>query len=135
ITGRKTDLIIVGGRNLQPEDLEQVADRVPGLRPGRSVAFGIPDPLLGSERVVMICEVLPDADAEQQLAIERQLRRQVSQEIGVTIGEVRWVPRGWISKTSSGKISRPQNRDKFLEQFGDGEHNDAPGLARWPRGS
>jgi acyl-CoA synthetase (AMP-forming)/AMP-acid ligase II len=132
ITGRKTDLIIVGGRNIHPEDLEQVADKVPGLRPGRSVAFGVPDVLLGSERIVMVCEIAPDCDAEQQLAIERQLRRQVTHEIGVTIGEVRLVPRGWISKTSSGKTARPVNRQKFLEQYGREQRGDSKGSVPTP---
>ncbi|MGD9763854.1 MAG: AMP-binding protein [Candidatus Binatia bacterium] len=125
ITGRKKDLIIVGGRNVHPEDLEQIADKTPGLRPGRSVAFGIPDALLGSERIVVVCEVAADCDAEQQLAIERQLRRNVTREIGVTLGEVRFVPRGWISKTSSGKTARPVNRRRFLEQYGRAHAGDA----------
>ena len=132
ITGRKTDLIIVGGRNIHPEDLEQVADKVPGLRPGRSVAFGVPDALLGSERIVIVCEIAPDCDAEQQLAVERQLRRDVTHEVGVTIGEVRLVPRGWISKTSSGKTARPVNRRKFLELYGQEQGGDLNGSAPMP---
>ena len=117
VTGRKSDLIIVGGRKVQPEDLEQVADEIPGLLPGRSVAFGCDDPLLGSERIVMVCETRPDCDAEQKAALERQLRRQVLQEIGVTLGDVRLVARGWTIKTSSGKTARRTNRDKFLREL------------------
>lgn len=118
VTGRRTDLIIVGGRNIQPEDLEQVADTISGLRPGRSVAFGISDPVLGSERIVIVCEVPPDCEPAERLNIERQLRRRVTHELGGTIGEVRLVTPGWIRKTSSGKTSRPENRRKFLEDFG-----------------
>ena len=135
ITGRQTDLIIVSGRNIQPEDLEQIADKIPGLRPGRSVAFGVPDALLGSERIVMVCEILPDWDAGQRLTIERQLRRQVAHEVGVTLGDVRWVPRGWIIKTSSGKTTRPENRRKFLEQFGDGQAGNSMVFTPLPKGS
>jgi fatty-acyl-CoA synthase len=135
ITGRQTDLIIVSGRNIQPEDLEQIADKIPGLRPGRSVAFGVPDALLGSERIVMVCEILPDCDAGQRLTIERQLRRQVAHEVGVTLGDVRWVPRGWIIKTSSGKTTRPENRRKFLEQFGDGQAGNSMVFTPLPKGS
>ena len=40
ISGRK-DLIIVGGKNIYPQDLERLAMEVPGVHPGRVVAFGI----------------------------------------------------------------------------------------------
>ena len=117
VTGRKTDLIIVGGRNVHPEDLERVADEIPGLAPGRSVAFGIPDPELGSERIVMVCETNGACDADQKLALERELRRRVTEEIGVTLGAVRLVARGWVTKTSSGKTARGLNREKFLRDL------------------
>jgi len=39
ITGRKKDLIIVGGKNIYPQDLEAIANTTPGITPGRSVAF------------------------------------------------------------------------------------------------
>jgi len=48
VCGRKKDLIIVGGRNFHPEDIESIADGVEGIRPGRCVAFGIDDERLGS---------------------------------------------------------------------------------------
>ena len=51
------DLIIVGGKNIYPNDLEAIANEVPGVRPGRAVAFGVPDLRLGTEAVVMVCEV------------------------------------------------------------------------------
>jgi fatty-acyl-CoA synthase len=132
ITGRQTDLIIVGGRNIHPEDLEQIADKVDGLPPGRCVAFGVPDTQLGTDRIILVCEILPDCDDEQQRAIERRLRRLIAHEIGVTLGHVRFVPRGWISKTSSGKIARRDNRRNFLEQFCSDTASDATRPAPGP---
>ncbi len=41
VTGRKKDLIIVGGKNIYPQDIEALAMNVPGIHPGRAVAFGI----------------------------------------------------------------------------------------------
>ena len=128
LTGRKNDLIIVGGRNVHPEDLEPLADKVPSIYPGRVVAFGVPDERSGSERIVLLCETVPECDAQQQLAIERHLRRQVVQEFGVTLGDVRFLPRGWIIKTSSGKNARPSNRTKYLAQFAHG--NATPAASR-----
>src|SRR5262249_25043177 len=76
--GRRKDLIIVGGRNVYPEDLEGIADAVPGLQPGRSVAFGVFDERLGSERMVMVCELRDPAAAEQeQREVEHELRRRL----------------------------------------------------------
>src|SRR5262249_60594485 len=66
VCGRRKDLIIVGGRNVYPEDLEGIADAVPGLQPGRSVAFGLFDERLGSERVVMVCELRDPAATDEE---------------------------------------------------------------------
>jgi acyl carrier protein len=74
VTGRKSDLIICEGRNLHPEELERIADATPGLSPGRSVAFAVSDPALGSDRIVMVCEATA-SDSDQQLSVERTLRR------------------------------------------------------------
>jgi acyl-CoA synthetase (AMP-forming)/AMP-acid ligase II len=55
--GRKKDLIIVGGHNVMPEDLESLAGDVPGSRAGRVVAFGLADERIGTERLVVVCEL------------------------------------------------------------------------------
>jgi acyl-CoA synthetase (AMP-forming)/AMP-acid ligase II len=117
-TGRKSDLIIVGGRNLSPDEIEAVADGVAGLRPGRSVAFGIADASTGSERIVLACEVAAECDRATALALERELRRRMVDELEVALGEVCLVPHGWMIKTSSGKKARGQNRDKYLREYG-----------------
>jgi acyl-CoA synthetase (AMP-forming)/AMP-acid ligase II len=116
VTGRKSDMIIVGGRKFQPEDLEHVADSIEGLAPGRSVAFGIFDEAIGSDRIVMVCELSAPADGEQRVALVRELRAQIVQHIGTALGEVHLVARGWVVKTSSGKTSRPENRRKYLAE-------------------
>ena len=56
VTGRKKDLIIVGGKNVHPQDLEALAGEVPGVHPGRVVAFGVFDDELGTEDVVVVAE-------------------------------------------------------------------------------
>src|SRR5262245_33170539 len=42
ITGRSKDLIIKGGRNVVPQEVEEVVADVPGVRRGCVVAFGVP---------------------------------------------------------------------------------------------
>ena len=117
MSGRKKDLIIVGGKNIYPQDLEAIANRVPGIHPGRAVAFGLFDERLGSEAIVMVCEMLTGEEAQAPQVIERELRQQVVQQTEVTLADVRLVDGRWLIKTSSGKIARGDNRDKYLKQF------------------
>lgn len=116
ISGRKKDMIIVGGKNIFPQDLEAIANGVPGLYPGRSVAFGVTDARMGSESVVMVCE-LEDENAGEaaRAAIERELRQRVVQQTEIALSDVLLVGRRWLIKTSSGKIARGDNRQKYFE--------------------
>ncbi len=117
ITGRKKDLIIVGGKNVYPQDLEAIANHVPGIYPGRAVAFGLFDERIGSEVVVMVAELQDDLDGRTPPEIERELRQQVVAQTEVTLADVRLVEDRWVIKTSSGKIGRADNRKKYLRQF------------------
>lgn len=114
ITGRKKDLIIVGGKNIYPQDIEAIANRTHGIHPGRAVAFGVLDERLGSEKVVVVTEAAEGADIART---ERELRAHIVQETEVTLGDLRFVPKGWIVKTSSGKHARNDNREKYLREF------------------
>jgi fatty-acyl-CoA synthase len=117
ITGRKKDLIIVGGKNIYPQDLEAIASDVPGTYPGRAVAFGVFDDRLGTESVVMICELEHPADEEAHRAIEAELRRRIVQNSDVTLADVRLVDKRWLIKTSSGKLARAANRERYLQEL------------------
>jgi len=117
ITGRKKDMIIVGGKNIYPQDMEAIANHIPGIYPGRAVAFGLFDERIGSEVIVMVAELQPDLDGISPTEIERELRQQVVAQTEVTLADVRLVDDRWVIKTSSGKIGRADNRQKYLEQF------------------
>lgn len=116
VCGRKKDLIIKGGQNIHPEDLEAVANSVPGIRPGRAVAFGVADSRTGSERIVILCEPKPGIPERKTGEIARDLRRRVFQELYVSLSEVRFVPPGWIIKTYNGRMIRSANRKKYLKE-------------------
>jgi acyl-CoA synthetase (AMP-forming)/AMP-acid ligase II len=118
VSGRKDDLIIVGGKNIYPGDLEAIADEVPGVRPGRAVAFGVPDPRLGTEAVVMVCELGASTGRNEIPRIESELRRRIAQETEVTLHDVRLMDGRWLIKTSSGKLARAANREKYLLERG-----------------
>jgi acyl-CoA synthetase (AMP-forming)/AMP-acid ligase II len=121
ITGRKKDLIIVGGKNVYPQDLESLVSEVSGVHPGRAVAFGVFSEELGTEEVVMVAEMEAGEIPESQLEdtaqrLSDEIRRRVTQGSDVALRQVRIVPQGWLLKTSSGKIARGANRDKYLAE-------------------
>ena len=73
ITGRKKDLIIVGGKNVYPQDLEALASEVPGIHPGRVVAFGVFNEEMGTEEVVIVAED-EDPAADREI-LSNEIRR------------------------------------------------------------
>jgi acyl-CoA synthetase (AMP-forming)/AMP-acid ligase II len=117
VTGRKKELIIVAGKNVYPQDLEAIANNIPGIYPGRAVAFGVMNERLGTEGIVMVCELTETADLRHTHDIEQALRRQIIAQTEVTLADVRFVSARWVLKSSSGKLARSANRDKYLETF------------------
>ena len=115
ITGRQKDLIIVGGKNIYPQDIENALNDIPGVHPGRTVAFGVPNEALGTEDIAVICEVETD-DPDAHAAITRAIRTRVAQTTDATARYVHLAGPRWLIKTSSGKIARAANRQQFIEQ-------------------
>ncbi len=113
ITGRKKDLIIVGGKNVYPQDLERLAGDVPGVHPGRVVAFGVYNQHAGTEDVVIVAES-DEQDPAARYKIEDEIRLRVTRGSDIALRYVRVVGRDWLLKTSSGKIARAANREKYL---------------------
>jgi len=112
LVGRIKDMVIIGGRNLFPEDVERCAERVSGMRKGNAVAFGVTT-RRGRERLVLVGETrlsCPDAAREAALAVSST----VKEEIGVPVREVILVAPGSLPKTSSGKKRRFLCRDLYL---------------------
>ncbi|MFZ0738345.1 MAG: AMP-binding protein [Candidatus Acidiferrales bacterium] len=112
ITGRAKDIIIKGGRNLYPHEVEEVAGRISGVRTGCVVAFGAPDERTGTERFIIAAELRNSAERER---ISAEITRQVSEAIGVPPDRVELLPPHSIPKTSSGKLRRSETRRLFLE--------------------
>ncbi len=116
VTGRKKELIIVGGKNVYPQDLERLAADVPGVHPGRVVAFGVFSEEAGTEEIVVVAEVdAEDAEVRQQIGDEIRLR--IARGSDVTLRQAYIVGAHWLLKTSSGKTARGANRDKYLAEM------------------
>jgi acyl-CoA synthetase (AMP-forming)/AMP-acid ligase II len=116
VSGRKKDMIIVGGKNVYPQDLEALSYEVPGVHAGRSVAFGMFDEEQGTEEVVIIAEVDSEDAAEQQ-KIADALRAHITMNSAIALRHVKVVGPKWILKTSSGKTARSANKEKFLKEL------------------
>jgi fatty-acyl-CoA synthase len=117
ITGRKKEIIIVGGKNIYPQDLEYLAYQVPGVHGGRAVAFGLFNEETGTEDVVLVAEV-DTQDAQEQARITEEIRRLVNTGSAVVLRHIHLVGAHWLIKTSSGKNARLANKEKFIQEMG-----------------
>jgi fatty-acyl-CoA synthase len=119
VTGRKKDLIIVGGKNIYPQDLEILASEVNGVHPGRVVAVGILNDSTGTEDVMIIAELddYEELTEDAREKISQEIRQRVTQGSDIVLRYVYLVRRNWLLKTSSGKIARAANREKYQQEI------------------
>ncbi|HEY8147657.1 MAG TPA: AMP-binding protein, partial [Vicinamibacteria bacterium] len=113
IAGRRKDLIIKGGRNLVPQEIEEVTACVPGIRRGCVVAFGVTRPELGTEGLVVVAETRATGPAERD-RLSSAVTERVAAALGLPPDVVALVPPGAVPKTSSGKVRRAATRDMYL---------------------
>ncbi|MFN2134407.1 MAG: AMP-binding protein, partial [Candidatus Promineifilaceae bacterium] len=117
VIGRSKDLIINAGKNVYPQDIEAIVNGVPGVHAGRAVAFGVPDAREGTELIAVVAEVR-SADPAERKEIGKLIRQEVARQSMVTVSYVYLVGDKWLIKTSSGKIARAANRDKWRKERG-----------------
>ncbi len=113
ITGRVKDIIIKGGRNLYPHEVEELASRAEGIRKGCVVAFGLKDAHSGTEKLVIVAESREE-DATNRRALAVAINDEVSRGLGLPPDRVELIPPGSIPKTSSGKLRRDETKQLYL---------------------
>lgn len=111
VTGRIDDLIIVRGKNIYAHDIEAIAGSIPGVKPGRAIAFGIDD-RSGTQALAVAVEAV---DGSLKNDIQIKVNDQVSNIFGIVPADVCVVGENTLIKTTSGKISRSENRKRYLE--------------------
>jgi len=114
VIGRKKDLIIVAGKNIYPEDIEDTVNQVDGVDPGRVVAFGEEDEQMGTEQIAVIAETKAESEKEKNDLRIAILKTGMS--IDVNIHKVYLVPSRWLIKSSAGKPSRKANKERILSR-------------------
>ncbi|MBL8393293.1 MAG: AMP-binding protein [Candidatus Accumulibacter sp.] len=112
LTGRVKDLIIRGGRNLYPYELEQAVGNLPGVRRGCVAVFASNDPVSATERLVVLAETRED-DPDRREALRQKINEVAVEAIGMPADEVVLAPLNSVLKTSSGKIRRNASREVF----------------------
>jgi fatty-acyl-CoA synthase len=114
LTGRTKEVLIIHGHNLMPDEIERIADGVTGgggLM--RSAAFSVARGREG-EQAVLVVEVA-DREPTRLASIEQEIRVKVARTLALPIADLRFVRRGRIPRTSSGKMQRHELRRMYLE--------------------
>jgi len=112
LTGRVKDIIIRGGRNIYPHEVEEAVGEVAGVRRGCVAVFGSPDPASGTERLVVLAETRETGAAEQD-ALRLAIVERTVAVLGEPPDEVVLAPPHTVLKTSSGKIRRAACRELY----------------------
>jgi len=109
VCGRIKDVIIVGGRNIFPEDVERAAGDIEGVRAGNVIAFGI-EGRRGQEAMVVVAETKGEGDLA---AVRRQVHDAAKRVTGLPPQDIVFVEPGALPKTSSGKLQRTLCRQQY----------------------
>jgi len=113
LTGREKDIIIRGGQNIHPQELEEAVNLVPGVRRGGVAVFPAADARTGTERLVVLAEMRVKADFKEQERIIAAIHRLAVDVIGMPVDDIVLAPPRTVLKTSSGKLRRAACRELY----------------------
>lgn len=80
------------------------------------VALGVFNEARGTEDVVVIAETTETA-SEAQARIRTQISADLRHRLECMANDIQLVPHMWLLKSSSGKIARSANRERYLAEL------------------
>ncbi len=102
VTGREKELVIQAGRKFHPCDIERVVAALVDATPNGVAAVSRPDPIHGSEALLVVVELRRQSGVVDPMLIKGELLR----ALGVRVDSVVFVPAGSLPRTTSGKVKR-----------------------------
>jgi 1-acyl-sn-glycerol-3-phosphate acyltransferase len=114
LTSRAKDVIIRGGRNVYPYELEEAVGNLPGIRKGCVAAVGVMDEVQGTERLVVVAEKRASDEGADDPALRLRINTLALELLGSPADEIVLAPPNSVLKTSSGKIRRAATRDAYV---------------------
>lgn len=112
LTGREKDVIIRGGHNLYPQELEEAVGRLDGVRRGGVAVFPATDARSGTERLVVLAEIVDDTP-ENRTRIVAAINGLAVDLVGLPADDIVLAPPRTVLKTSSGKVRRAACRERY----------------------
>lgn len=112
VTGRIKDLIISGGKNHYPHDIERsVESALPSIQLTGCAVFSVTN--ANSEDIIVVAEVRHRNEIEAEEVISA-IREAISMHHGLKIYDIRFAKPGGIPRTTSGKIRRFLCKEKYI---------------------
>lgn len=117
ITGRKKELLIINGKNVYPEDIEDIVkNHIPSLRESTMVCFSVRNHL-DLESLVFISELPRHHDLGNLNTLAMNISDYISLEISATCYDIVFTRQAQIPKTTSGKLQRLKARSLYLNSM------------------
>lgn len=116
VAGRKKDLLIVGGENIYPQDIEEIVASHPAIHDGRTIAMGLYNANLGTEEIIVVAEVQSEALLMRSSDLEQEIRSRIVGSLGLAVRAIFLKPPKWIVKSTAGKPARSASREKLLRE-------------------
>lgn len=113
ILGRKKEVLIINGRNIDPVEIEQVTSKIPGVREGSVMAFSTAKNHKDSEDIIIFLEQAHPLSHEVRSKLRNEVKREVLKETALTVSEIHIFKKSSLPRTSSGKMMRVKAKELY----------------------